>query len=146
VLFLYSWKGGNGKRKRRERQKWLQIKKNPSHLTHFDFEGDTNDSDYFLVKRIEVVESSYSNLFINQQTIKILPNAEIHLTIQVHDVTEDQENRVMEIKLCNIKNITDDNDLHIEISLHVLPNCIYSSQQNIDVNFTKTLLVQQTSS
>jgi hypothetical protein len=100
-----------------------QEKSQPS-LTHFDFEGDTNDSDYFLVKRIEVVESSYSNLFINQQTIKILPNAEIHLTIQVHDVTEDQENRVMEIKLCNIKNITDDNDLHIEISLHVLPNCI----------------------
>jgi hypothetical protein len=103
---------------------------------HFDFEGDTNDSDYFLVKRIEFIAAIPSRT-IEQQTIKILPNAEIQLTIDSSMKFDDV--RVVEIKLCNIKN----DDLHMEISLHVdyvdSGGYRYGGQQNINVNFTKTL-------
>jgi hypothetical protein len=91
--------------------------KSPTHL-----DNDTNDSDYFLVKRFTIFTDILKN---DQETIKILPNAEIQLTIEVNKM--DKNVSVVEIKLCSIKN-----DLPMEISLHMENGTKYA-------NFTKTL-------
>jgi hypothetical protein len=97
----------------------------------FTFEGDTDDSHYFGVKRIEFtiwrsnVENQRLNdifrdscrsglsfcLYLKQETIKLLPNAQIQLTIQFNSVMGQLE--------FLLRNVTNKELFNIEVGLRI---------------------------
>jgi hypothetical protein len=103
---------------------------------HFDFEGNTNDSDYFLVKRVEFTaelmetvdllgfsaRTNETKYVITRQVIKLLSNAEIKLVIIFREIERKISGQiicVLEFKIWNPTEFIDNNEFHIENSLHV---------------------------
>jgi hypothetical protein len=130
--------------------------KSVASLKPFDFEGDINDSDYVLVKRVEVITDprniwldmkNQPELMVEEQNIKLLSNAEFLLQIQFRQLNMGNWDGqgVLEFNLNNMtKSMDFNNELHFEISINVEfeddseddpdPNL-----QDFDVNLTQNL-------
>jgi hypothetical protein len=135
--------------------------KSVASLEPFYFEGDTNDSDYFLVKRIEFemdqmqemiyrlykqskTESGEVATFeLKQQNIKLLSNAEFQLLIQFRPVKINKREMIGILEFKMTKIMDNDTEQHFEISLHMEAEgnqfCNYLNLKNFDVNLTKNL-------
>jgi hypothetical protein len=107
--------------------------KSVASLKPFDFEGDINDSDYVLVKRVEVridprlwwdynqtaeTELQLQPFMVREENIKPLSNTEFLLQIQVKQVEIRDKFRLSVLEF-NLNNMTKSNGLHFEISLNV---------------------------
>jgi hypothetical protein len=118
--------------------------KSEASLEKFDFEGDTNDSDYFLVKRIkvyycnEILQFTERELVIYQENVTLLSNTDISFEIAIRDRYSDGiHNEVqMEIRVEDLSTLIYDNTLDLEISVHAEIS-FFSRFHNATIKLTK---------
>jgi hypothetical protein len=121
----------------------------------FDFEGNTNDSDYFWwngsKQKSSIMPSNgvkpnlvkWKHCTWSNKTSNYFQNAEFQLLIQFRPRPVNGSIRgELEFKLCNMTKIMADNELNFEISLHVESDKKWKAPseqglQNFDVNLTK---------